>query len=46
VVAVDDALRAILPPGFIGRAQMPVALDDESEPEPDVAVVRGTTLLP
>lgn len=42
VGAIDDALRAIRPPGFIVRAQMPVALDDESEPEPDVAVVRGT----
>ena len=42
VGAVDDALRALLPSGFIVRAQMPVALDDESEPEPDVAVVRGT----
>ena len=37
--AVDDALRAALPPGWVVRAQMPVALDDESEPEPDVAVV-------
>jgi Uma2 family endonuclease len=39
--AVDDALRAGLPPGWVVRAQMPVALDDESEPEPDVAVVPG-----
>ncbi|MBI2197888.1 MAG: Uma2 family endonuclease [Candidatus Rokubacteria bacterium] len=39
--AVDDALRAALPPGWVVRAQMPVALDDESEPEPDVAVVPG-----
>src|SRR5262249_10384283 len=42
VGTVDDALRALLPLGFIVRAQMPVALDDDSEPEPDVAVVRGT----
>jgi Uma2 family endonuclease len=42
VGAVDDALRAVLPAGFIVRAQMPVALDDDSEPEPDLAVVRGT----
>jgi Uma2 family endonuclease len=27
--------------GWYVRAQMPVALDDESEPEPDVAVVPG-----
>src|SRR5262245_60683280 len=42
VGTVDDVLRSLLPPGFIVRSQMPVALDDESEPEPDVAVVRGT----
>ena len=36
-----DVLRAILPPGWLVRAQMPVALDDESEPEPDLALVRG-----
>lgn len=39
--AVDDALRAALPAGWIVRAQMPVALDEQSEPEPDVAVVPG-----
>ena len=41
VGAADDALRAALPPGWIVRAQMPVALDDESAPEPDLAVVAG-----
>jgi Uma2 family endonuclease len=41
VGAADDALRAVLPPGFIVRAQMPVALDEESVPEPDLVVVRG-----
>lgn len=39
--AVDDALRAALPQGWVVRAQMPVALDLESEPEPDLAVVPG-----
>jgi Uma2 family endonuclease len=39
--AADDALRAVLPPGFIVRAQMPISLDDESVPEPDLAVVPG-----
>jgi Uma2 family endonuclease len=39
--AVGDALRAVLPPGWLVRVQMPVALDDESEPEPDLAVVPG-----
>jgi Uma2 family endonuclease len=41
VGAADDALRAVLPPGFIVRAQMPISLDDESAPEPDLAVVFG-----
>ncbi|HZP38106.1 MAG TPA: Uma2 family endonuclease [Methylomirabilota bacterium] len=39
--AADDALRAALPPGFLVRAQMPLALDEESAPEPDLAVVPG-----
>ena len=38
---VEDALRAALPTGRLVRSQGPVALDDESEPEPDVAVTRG-----
>ncbi|MGH7332257.1 MAG: Uma2 family endonuclease [Candidatus Rokuibacteriota bacterium] len=42
VGAADDALRAVLPSGWIVRSQMPVALDDESVPEPDLAVVSGT----
>ena len=41
VGAADDALRAALPPGFIVRAQMPIALDEDSAPEPDLAVVSG-----
>jgi Uma2 family endonuclease len=40
--AAGDALRAVLPEGWLVRIQMPVALDDESEPEPDLAVVPGT----
>lgn len=39
--AAGDALRAVLPRGWLVRIQMPVALDDESEPEPDLAVVAG-----
>lgn len=39
---VDDALRACFGDGWVVRCQMPIALDDESEPEPDVAVVPGT----
>lgn len=37
-----DALRAAFGPGWQVRVQLPIALDDESEPEPDLAVVRGT----
>src|SRR3989449_8846678 len=37
---VEDALRAALEPGWLVRSQGPIALDDESEPEPDVAVTR------
>ena len=39
--AVGDVLRSVLPPGWLVRVQMPVALDDDSEPEPDLAVVPG-----
>jgi Uma2 family endonuclease len=38
----EDALRAVLSPGWIVRTESPISLDDESEPEPDVAVVRGS----
>ena len=38
---VDSALRAALGRGWLIRSQGPVALDDESEPEPDVALVPG-----
>jgi Uma2 family endonuclease len=39
---VDYALRAALPQGWIVSVQSPVSLDDESEPEPDLAVVQGS----
>ena len=39
---VEDALRAALGTGWLVRSQGPIALDDESEPEPDIAVVPGT----
>jgi Uma2 family endonuclease len=38
---VEDALRLAFGAGWLVRSQGPVALDDESEPEPDVAVVPG-----
>lgn len=36
-----DALKEAFGPGWRVRIQLPVALDDESEPEPDVAVAPG-----
>jgi Uma2 family endonuclease len=39
--ATGDTLRALLPAGWLVRVQMPIALDDESEPEPDIALVPG-----
>ena len=41
VSLVADVLRAAFGSGWYVMAQLPVALDDESEPEPDVAVVPG-----
>ena len=40
--AVEEALRVAFGAGWDIRVQGPVALDDESEPEPDVAVVPGS----
>ena len=37
-----DALRAAFGSGWRVRVQLPVALDEESEPEPDIAVVPGS----
>jgi len=42
VQLVGDALRVAFASGWVVRVQMPVALDDESEPEPDVAVCAGS----
>ena len=39
---VEDALRAELGPGWLVRSQGPIALTEDSEPEPDVAVIRGS----
>ena len=38
---VQRVLTDVFGPGWDVRPQMPVALDDDSEPEPDVAVVPG-----
>ena len=42
VQAMEEALRKAFGPGWQVRGQGPLALDDESEPEPDVAVVPGS----
>jgi Uma2 family endonuclease len=42
VQAVEEALRRAFGAGWQVRGQGPLALDDESEPEPDVAVVPGS----
>jgi len=39
---VEDALRAAIGSGWLVRSQGPIALDDDSEPEPDVSVTPGT----
>jgi Uma2 family endonuclease len=39
-ILVTDGLRALLPPGWSVRSEQPVRMDD-SEAEPDGAVVRG-----
>ena len=40
--AVEEALHLAFGTGWDIRTQAPVALDEQSEPEPDVAVVPGT----
>jgi Uma2 family endonuclease len=37
----DYALRAALPAGWVVSVQLPVALDEDSEPEPDLSVSAG-----
>jgi Uma2 family endonuclease len=41
VSLVEEALRSAFGAGYYVRVQMPLTLGDDSEPEPDVAVVRG-----
>ena len=41
VQAAEDALRTAYGPGFSVRTQLPLAIGPDSEPEPNVAVVRG-----
>lgn len=42
IQATEEVLRAAFGPGWQVRGQGPLALDDDSEPEPDVAVVPGS----
>ncbi len=41
ILLVQHALTVAFGSGWAVRPQMPVALDDESEPEPDISVVPG-----
>jgi Uma2 family endonuclease len=41
ISAAEYAVRAALPSGWFVRTQLPVSLDDESEPEPDLVAVSG-----
>jgi Uma2 family endonuclease len=36
-----ETIQRALAPGWHVRVQLPIALDDESEPEPDLAVISG-----
>ena len=40
----NEALRAAFGPGWRVRVQLPIALDDESEPEPDLSVAPSPLL--
>lgn len=40
---IQQRLEAVFREGYDIRAQLPLALSEDSEPEPDVAVVPGTT---
>ena len=42
IYLAQEALRTAFGPGWMIRTQAPIALDEQSEPEPDVAVARGT----
>jgi Uma2 family endonuclease len=44
VMHLGELLTAAFGPGWHARLQGPLALDDESEPEPDVAMVTGRAL--
>ena len=41
---LGERLRSLLPPGWHIRQEQPVRIPEHDEPEPDLAVVRGTFL--
>ena len=41
ILRVQDALRNVFPAGHVVRPQGPLAFGTRSEPEPDIAVVKG-----
>ena len=38
-----DGLSAVTPPGWFVRSDKPILLPPDGEPEPDEAVIRGST---
>ena len=38
----NETLRGVLGPNMFVRVQLPLAMGDDSEPEPDIAVVHGS----
>jgi Uma2 family endonuclease len=42
LILCELALRALITANLVLRVQLPLALSDDSEPEPDLAVVEGT----
>ena len=42
VTLLAEALRGVFAAGYTVRIQMPLALDERSEPEPDIAIVPGS----
>jgi len=42
ILKIAKALEAAFGPGWVVRTQGPIGLDEDSEPEPDIAVVPGS----
>lgn len=42
VTLIENALRKVFGTNYFVRVQMPLALESDSEPEPDIAIVVGT----